>query len=108
MHTEGAQLVGCELSFAWHQMLHGRRAEIAVPCSNGCRCRLSWLQADHILLLDSFFYVVIFHGTTVATWRKAEYHKQPEHAAFAELLTVRLSARLVPNKNPLRFRVAST
>ena len=45
-------------------------------------------QADHILLLDSFFYLVIFHGTTVASWRKNEYHLQPEHAAFAELLAV--------------------
>ena len=48
----------------------------------------SAVQADHILLLDSFFYLVIFHGTTVASWRKNEYHLQPEHAAFAELLTV--------------------
>jgi hypothetical protein len=30
--------------------------------------------------------VVIFHGMTVAQWRKAEYHLQPEHAAFAALL----------------------
>jgi len=49
------------------------------------------MQADHILLLDSFFYMVIFHGTTVASWRKNEYHLQPEHAAFAELLTVSTS-----------------
>ncbi len=41
-----------------------------------------------ILLLDSFFYVVVFHGTTVAQWRKAEYHLSPEHAAFAALLEV--------------------
>ncbi len=52
------------------------------------------MQADHILLLDSFFYLVIFHGTTVASWRKNEYHLQPEHAAFAELLTV--STRMPP------------
>mmetsp|Transcript_22611 Transcript_22611/g.27289 ORF Transcript_22611/g.27289 Transcript_22611/m.27289 type:complete len:751 (+) Transcript_22611:306-2558(+) len=44
------------------------------------------IAADRILLLDSFFTVVIFHGVTVAQWRKAEYHKQPEHAAFAQLL----------------------
>ena len=43
-----------------------------------------------VLVLDSYFYVVVFHGTTVATWRKAEYHLNPEHAAFAQLLEVRL------------------
>lgn len=42
-----------------------------------------------VLVLDSFFYVVVFHGTTVAQWRKAEYHLNPEHAAFAQLLEVR-------------------
>lgn len=41
---------------------------------------------DRILLLDAFFYVVVFHGATIAQWRKADYHKQAEHAAFAELL----------------------
>ena len=41
---------------------------------------------ERILLLDAYFYVVIFHGQTVATWRKAGYHNQPEHAAFAQLL----------------------
>ena len=41
-----------------------------------------------VLVLDSYFYVVVFHGTTVATWRKAEYHLNPEHAAFAQLLEV--------------------
>ncbi|KAG1662005.1 hypothetical protein FOA52_012176 [Chlamydomonas sp. UWO 241] len=41
---------------------------------------------DHILLLDAFFYVVIFHGQTVAAWRKAGYHMQEEYASFAQLL----------------------
>ena len=30
--------------------------------------------------------VVIFHGATVAQWRKARYQDAPEHAAFAALL----------------------
>ncbi|KAG1675309.1 hypothetical protein FOA52_015983 [Chlamydomonas sp. UWO 241] len=41
---------------------------------------------DRILMLDAYFYIVIFHGQTVATWRKAGYHLQPEHEAFAALL----------------------
>lgn len=41
---------------------------------------------DRILLLDAYFYVVVFHGSTVAQWRKAGYQNQPEHAAFKSLL----------------------
>lgn len=44
------------------------------------------ITPDRILLLDAFFYVVIFHGATVAQWRKAGYQNQPEHAAFKALL----------------------
>ncbi|XP_022155777.1 protein transport protein SEC23 [Momordica charantia] len=44
------------------------------------------IAADRILLLDAYFTVVIFHGATIAQWRKAGYHNQPEHQAFALLL----------------------
>ncbi|CAJ1949712.1 unnamed protein product [Sphenostylis stenocarpa] len=44
------------------------------------------IAADKMLLLDSFFTVVIFHGSTIAQWRKAGYHNEPEHQAFAHLL----------------------
>lgn len=44
------------------------------------------IAADKILLLDSYFTMVIFHGATIAQWRKAGYHNQPEHQAFAHLL----------------------
>ncbi|KAL2319408.1 hypothetical protein Fmac_028377 [Flemingia macrophylla] len=44
------------------------------------------IAADRILLLDSFFTVVIFHGSTIAQWRKAGYHNELEHQAFAQLL----------------------
>ncbi|XP_030963100.1 protein transport protein SEC23 [Quercus lobata] len=44
------------------------------------------IAADKILLLDSYFIMVIFHGATIAQWRKAGYHNQPEHQAFAHLL----------------------
>ncbi|CAA2982660.1 transport SEC23 [Olea europaea subsp. europaea] len=44
------------------------------------------IVADRILLLDSYFTVVIFHGSTIAQWRKAGYHEQPEHQAFTQLL----------------------
>ncbi|KAE9603025.1 hypothetical protein Lal_00012797 [Lupinus albus] len=47
---------------------------------------VSSIAADRILLLDSYFSVVIFHGMTIAQWRNLGYHHQPEHQAFAQLL----------------------
>lgn len=44
------------------------------------------IAADRILLLDSYFSVVIFHGMTIAQWRNMGYQNQPEHQAFALLL----------------------
>ncbi|KAF8402167.1 hypothetical protein HHK36_013119 [Tetracentron sinense] len=44
------------------------------------------IAADRILLLDSYFSVVIFHGMTVAQWRNMGYQNQAEHQAFAQLL----------------------
>ncbi|XP_050236190.1 protein transport protein SEC23 E [Mercurialis annua] len=44
------------------------------------------ITADRILLLDSYFSVVIFHGMTIAQWRNMGYQNQPEHQAFAQLL----------------------
>ena len=37
------------------------------------------IAADRILLLDSYFTVVIFHGITIAQWRKAGYQDQEGH-----------------------------
>lgn len=44
------------------------------------------IRPDVILLLDTFFQILIWHGETIAAWRKAKYHEQPEHAAFRTLL----------------------
>ncbi|GAV00548.1 hypothetical protein RvY_11379 [Ramazzottius varieornatus] len=46
----------------------------------------SSLQPDRILLLDSFFHIVIYHGRTIDQWKLAGYDKQPEYASFAALL----------------------
>lgn len=37
------------------------------------------IGADRILLLDSYFSVVIFHGMTIAQWRNMGYQNQSEH-----------------------------
>ncbi|CAI9777007.1 unnamed protein product [Fraxinus pennsylvanica] len=47
---------------------------------------VSSIGPDRILLLDSYFSVVIFHGLTIAQWRNMGYQNQPEHQAFAHLL----------------------
>lgn len=44
------------------------------------------IVADRILLLDAYFHVCVYHGTTIAQWQKARYQDNPEHAAFAQLL----------------------
>lgn len=44
------------------------------------------VQPNTILLLDTFFHVVVFHGETIAAWREQKYHEQDEHEAFRNLL----------------------
>ena len=44
------------------------------------------IQPDTILLLDTFFHILIFHGETVAAWRKAGYHEQEGYENLAKLL----------------------
>ena len=41
------------------------------------------IAADRILLLDSYFSVVVFHGMTIAQWRNMGYQNQPEHQVCA-------------------------
>ncbi|BGP15902.1 hypothetical protein JCM10213_003669 [Rhodosporidiobolus nylandii] len=45
------------------------------------------IQPDRILLLDTFFHILIFHGDTIAQWRKAGYHEQEGYENLASLLT---------------------
>lgn len=44
------------------------------------------LEPDCILLLDTFFHILIWHGSTIAQWRKAGYQDQPDYDNFARLL----------------------
>jgi protein transport protein SEC23 len=46
----------------------------------------SSIQPDAILLLDTFFHILIFHGETIAAWRKEGYQDLPDYANFGELL----------------------
>lgn len=44
------------------------------------------VRADTILLLDTFFHVLVFHGETIAAWKQQGYQNQEEHANFRSLL----------------------
>jgi protein transport protein SEC23 len=44
------------------------------------------IRPDTILLLDTFFNVLVFHGETIASWRNQGYQTRPEHEAFRQLL----------------------
>lgn len=44
------------------------------------------LGPDKILLLDTFFHILIYHGATVAAWRKAGYHEMEGYEHFKSFL----------------------
>lgn len=44
------------------------------------------IQPNTILLLDTFFHILIFHGETVAEWKKIGYQDQDGYENFKELL----------------------
>lgn len=44
------------------------------------------IAPDRILLLDTFFHIIIFHGEVIANWRLQKYHEDPQHENFRQLL----------------------
>lgn len=46
----------------------------------------SSIQPDRILLMDTFFQILIFHGETIAQWRAQRYQDLPEYENFKQLL----------------------
>uniref|UniRef100_A0A8C6CA24 Protein transport protein SEC23 n=2 Tax=Odontoceti TaxID=9722 RepID=A0A8C6CA24_MONMO len=46
----------------------------------------SSILADRILLMDTFFQILIYHGETIAQWRKLGYQDMPEYENFRHLL----------------------
>ena len=44
------------------------------------------IRPDVVLLLDTFFHLLIFHGETIAQWRKAGYQDQEGYENFKEIL----------------------
>ncbi|XP_054747872.1 protein transport protein Sec23A isoform X1 [Anastrepha obliqua] len=46
----------------------------------------SSIQPDRILLMDTFFQILIYHGETIAQWRALKYQEMPEYENFKQLL----------------------
>lgn len=46
----------------------------------------SSILPDRILLMDTFFQLVIYRGETIDQWQKAGYHNLPEYENFKQLL----------------------
>lgn len=56
------------------------------------------VRPDTILLLDTFFHVVVFHGETISAWKQQGYQNQEEHVNFKNLLEApRNDAQLIMN-----------
>lgn len=51
----------------------------------------SAIQPENILLLDTFFEVLVHYGATVAAWKRAGYAEQPEYAHFKEFMDMPLA-----------------
>lgn len=63
----------------------------------------SALQHDCIVLLDTFFEVLLHCGSTIAAWRNAGYAEQEDYAYFKEFLDVAMgdAETLVLNRAPV-------
>lgn len=63
----------------------------------------SSIHPERVLLMDTFFHIVIFHGETIAAWKKANYHTQPGYETFAQLLEapIKDANDLMLNRFPL-------
>lgn len=66
------------------------------------------IQPEHVLLLDTFFHILIFHGETIAAWRKAGYQDQEDYANLKILLNQpKEDARVSLPKGTMSFATES-
>ncbi|CUM65704.1 uncharacterized protein PRCAT00003352001 [Priceomyces carsonii] len=66
----------------------GEIDENGEPNTEGIPVLLDSLSLGHgkILLLDTFFQILIYHGSKVASWRKAGYQDMEDYSYFKEFL----------------------
>lgn len=43
------------------------------------------VKPDRILVLDTFFYIIVFSGSLIAQWRDAGYHEDPKYSNLKAL-----------------------
>lgn len=63
----------------------------------------SSVSPDRILLLDTFFHILIYHGENIAAWRREGYQDREEYGNFKSLLQLPRSdaAELLVDRFPL-------
>ncbi|KAE8277382.1 Protein transport protein Sec23B [Larimichthys crocea] len=67
-------------------MFHLRRSPFLQVPSSTHTPSMDHQSPDRILLMDTFFQLVIYHGETIAQWRKAGYQEMAEYENFKQLL----------------------
>ena len=63
-------------------MMYNADSEQAVPVL----LDIDSLKNNSILLLDTFFYIVIWKGETIVKWEDARYQDDPNYSNFKVLL----------------------
>ena len=51
----------------------------------------SALHSNRILVLDTFFHIVVWYGATLAKWKQAGYHLKPEYDYLKQLFAAPLA-----------------
>lgn len=50
-------------------------------------CDIESMKDDVILLMDSYFHIVIWRGSTIIDWIQQGYHEQEEYANLKNIMT---------------------
>lgn len=63
----------------------------------------SSILPDRILLMDTFYHILIYHGETIAQWVKAGYQDLPEYENFKQLLQAPIgdATEILQNRFPM-------
>ncbi|CAF0817521.1 unnamed protein product [Didymodactylos carnosus] len=63
----------------------------------------SSILSDRILLMDTFYHILIYHGETISQWSKAGYQDLPEYENFKQLLQAPVgdATEILQNRFPM-------
>lgn len=56
------------------------------PNASPVLCDMDSLADDRILVVDTYFFVLLWHGKTIHYWKEQNYQEDPQFAHFKELL----------------------